>query len=228
MRYSARSVASTAATVLLCVVALGLVAARIVPPSPRGAHDGLLDDRIDSQLFYEMRSGGQRIGPQDAPVNLVVFATYSCHACAAFWPVLDSIRQRYPEHVAIEVRTFVPTLDRSNGAILVHLAAECAADEGRFLPFTRAAYADPTATRDMDGWLRLGRAAGLIDMERFVACTKSHRYLGRLKADARLGKLLGIPGTPTSFINGHPVVGALSFDQLDSMVGSILRSPLDY
>lgn len=231
MKRAGNAVLSNGITVSLCAIALFAITVRLRQPkhstlvagvaAPTGA-------RIDPELFYSLSSTGNRVGPTDASVTLVEFATYSCHACADFWPVLDSVRKRFPDHFAVVVRSFVPQLDRSNAALIVQLAAECAGDQGKFEQFNTVAYLDPGVAQESNGWMALGRSAGVPDSVRFRDCTKSHKYLFRIKADGKAGTELSLPGTPTSFLNGHLIVGAISFRQLASMVAAQLRGPLDY
>ncbi len=44
--------------------------------------------------------GGDRIGPEDAPVTIIVFSDYECLFCMRLDQVVRSVRAEYPEEVA--------------------------------------------------------------------------------------------------------------------------------
>lgn len=219
-------------TAMLCGLALTLAFNRFGVPLPSRERELSVEPhqafRLDPTTFYQLRSGGHRVGPENAAVSIVVFETYSCGKCAQFWTALDSIRDRYPDHVNVIFRSYIPDLDRSNGAVMTHLAAECAADQGRFREYSHAVFADPSATGFSERWLALGQTSGVQDLNEFEECTRSHRFLQHLEDDTRLGAKLKIPGTPTNFINGFAFAGIVRFEVLDSIVGTILRSPIEY
>ncbi len=171
---------------------------------------------IDPARFYRLSQGGDRIGPEDADVTIVVFSDYACEHCAAFAPTLEHLRARFPDHVAVIYRHFIPMLARSN--LRVHLAAECAYDQGRFSEYTHAAFAHPDVMARRNGWRSLATIADVPDMATFVACTRSEHDIGRIRDDNKTAVSLGVTGTPTSFVNGYRVVGEAPFPLLDSLV----------
>jgi protein-disulfide isomerase len=99
-------------------------------------------------------------------------------------------------------------------ATLVHrsaceaaIAAECAARFGRFWDYHDRLFADQT---------RLGRddliatAVDLgIDRAAFTACLHDGAARARVVADAAAGARIGVKSTPTLFIDGRTVEGAL-------------------
>lgn len=87
-----------------------------------------------SPQFLKAAGVGPRIGRDDAPVVLVLYSDYRCSFCREFENTLRTVRMRYPEHLAVVVKSFVP-LDTSEGTRL-SLAAECAHEQGVFGAFT--------------------------------------------------------------------------------------------
>lgn len=90
-----------------------------------------------SPQFLKAAGVGPRIGRDDAPVVLVLYSDYRCSFCREFENTLRTVRMRYPEHLAVVVKSFVP-LDTSEGTRL-SLAAECAHEQGVFGAFHSAA-----------------------------------------------------------------------------------------
>ncbi|MGH7583809.1 MAG: DsbA family protein [Gemmatimonadales bacterium] len=171
---------------------------------------------LDPERFYTTSLHGERVGPPEADVVLVVFSEYACGHCIAFEPTLEHLRARFPDHVAVVYRHFLPMMER--GTLRIHLAAECAADQGRFAEYNHAVFAHASLMSTRNGWLRLGDSAGIPDMARFVGCTRAETDRARIDHDNQVATSIGVIGTPTTFINGLRVVGEVPFAMLDSMV----------
>lgn len=213
-----------AMTVVLCGVAvmLGLaVAASYFWPVVRTKQLMLPVDKhgqrgIDPDLFFRMAAESPGIGQRDAAVTIVVFLDYSCGHCVEFEPVLDSMLFRYPDHVRLVVKYFIPGMSRPS--LTSGLAAECAADQGRFADFHRAVFSDRSVVPSAEQWIADAIRLRLPNLPRFVGCLRAQAHLHDLIRDTKEGEALGVVGTPTSFINGVPVIGAVSLRVLDSIV----------
>lgn len=175
-----------------------------------------LRGRIDPGEAYRLAQSGQLLGSDDTDVTIVVFANAACGHCAEFHRTLDSLLDRYPDHVAVRYRHYVPTMDRAT--LRMHLGAECAADQGKFAEYTSLTYRRPNLLGERNGWRDAGDSVGIPDMEEFVGCTEGRRHLQRISDDNTVAERLGIAGTPTSFLNGVRIVGAAPLASLDSLV----------
>ncbi len=218
-------------TVALCLVAVGLGAIAIRgkvatqgtsrPGSsavrPSSAAVGSLDD----EAFNRLASIGDRIGPADAPVTIVVYSDYSCGHCMEFEPALEELLTRFPQHVAIVMKPYLPVV--SPIPLVNYLAAECAAEQGRFAPFNRGLFRAAQGGLGFDSWRRVADSIRMPHFDRFLFCVRSRHYLGRVRSETEEGMRLGVTGTPVSFVNGIRVVGAVPFVVLDSIVASFLN-----
>ena len=104
-------------------------------------------------------------------------------------------------------------------------ASECAADQGRFwayhdLVFSRQAGENQGAfTKDK----LLAMAQELkLDMAQFEPCLKNDKTQGRVQTDTQDGQQVGVRGTPTFFVNGRAVVGAVPLQQLSAVIEQAL------
>jgi protein-disulfide isomerase len=169
-----------------------------------------------------LASTGNWLGSKPAPVELMVFSSYSCGHCADFQETLERLLDRYPQHLSVAVKDF------SNPSTLSHnkvaLGAECAADQGRFESYHNAAFRNWRLVSYTNGWRMLADTAGIPALSRFEACVASQETKARVLEDYQDGKRLGVSSTPTFFINGQgPVVGAVPFEQMDSLVAGQFR-----
>ncbi len=104
-------------------------------------------------------------------------------------------------------------------------ASECAADQGQFwayhdLLFGRQAGENQGAfTKDK----LLAMAQELkLDMAQFEPCLKNDKTQDRVQTDTQEGQQVGVRGTPTFFINGRAVVGAVPLQQLSAVIEQAL------
>jgi hypothetical protein len=105
------------------------------------------------------------------------------------------------------------------------LAAEAgvaAAEQGKFWQFQDQIWAHfGSLTRaDLE---KYATAVGL-DMVKFRAALDEHRHRNVVIAEASSAEALGVGGTPTMFINGQPVVGSRSQEDLDRIIDAHLAN----
>jgi protein-disulfide isomerase len=106
-------------------------------------------------------------------------------------------------------------------------AAECAADQGKFLEF-HAMLADiweRTGASLEDDRLRDYAAAVSLDAASFDECFDSRRYGGSVLAEKEAGKDAGVRTTPTMFVNGTLIQGEKTFEEYRSAIETALAAP---
>ena len=152
-------------------------------------------------------------GPADAWVTVVEFADFQCPFCRAEAPVLEQVRQARPDDVRLVLKHL--PLAVHPAARPAAIAAECAGEQGRFWPmhdllFARAALGEADL---------VACAAQLeLDLAAWQACRAGGAAARRVDEDVALALQLGVRGTPTLFVNGERVEGALSPDALSAIV----------
>ena len=167
--------------------------------------------------FYEMAGMGHRIGPQDAPVVVLVFSHYGCGWCGKMNEALHTLLRRYPQHLAVVFKHFVDPATFTHSK--VPLGVECAAGQGRFAEYHMASFENPGIYTYSNGWRTLADEAGIPDLSEFEVCVNSQRHADRIFRDQEDGRRVGVVGTPTWFINGQaPIRGFIPLERLDSLV----------
>jgi protein-disulfide isomerase len=153
-------------------------------------------------------------GPADAPVTIVEFSDFQCPACGqAFKDLHDLLRRR--TDVRLVFRHFPLDSACNEGmsrtvhadACLAAAAAECAQRQSRFWEYHDRLF-ENQHTLDRDSLFRYAREVGL-DIPTFRACLDDPATSSRVSDDVRAGIAAGIESTPTLFINGRRVSGAL-------------------
>ena len=155
------------------------------------------------RVSIDAKSGFAR-GPEDAAVTIVEFTDFQCPFCKSVVPTLKELVTKYGEQVRWVFRDY-PIVGLHPNAPIVHEAARCAGEQGKFwlyhdLAFERAPAATPAN-------LRAYAAEVGADAAAFSQCLDSGKHRAAVAADVETGAKLGINGTPTFFINGAMVVG---------------------
>ncbi len=168
--------------------------------------------RLDPSLRYRVMGGlpGHERGPADAPVTIVELSDFECGFCTRMAPVLGAIEKRYAGKVRLIYRHFPLPMHR--GAELAAEAGVAAAAQGKFWVFHDALFqhGGPFPRPLLD---QIARQVGL-DMKEFRAALDDRRYRDTIAARVAAAETLGVSGTPTLFINGRPLAGALPEEAL--------------
>lgn len=163
------------------------------------------------------RDGGNAIGPENAPVTLVEFSDFECPHCGRAHVTLKDVLSRYANEVRFVFHHF-PLSNQCNDAIqnrghehacAAAVAAECAAQAGRFAPYVNLLFANQNALGP-DALKKYASEVGL-DVSTFETCLSGSEATDRLHADVEAGKRAGVRSTPTFFLNGRKIEGNLSF-----------------
>lgn len=155
------------------------------------------------------------LGPQDAPVTIVEFGDYQCPYCQKWdQEVYDQLLASYPGKIRFVYRDL--PLPMHPEAIPAAEAADCAGAQGVYWKYHDALFSGQY-TLGRDAYERIASDLGL-DTTAFTACLDDHRYLAAVNANASDAASLGLTGTPSFFINGRELVGALPVEQFKAII----------
>ncbi len=162
----------------------------------------------------DLRPDDPAIGGQKAPVTLVLFSDFQCPYCSRLEPTLKQVESAYGDKVRI-VWKHQPLPFHPN-AMPAALAAEAAREQGKFWPMHDKLFENQQALSDAT-YERAAKEIGL-DVGRWKSAYESKKYQARVEEDRRLATSLGVNGTPTMFVNGEQVVGAVPFETLKAKI----------
>ena len=159
-------------------------------------------------------------GPADAPVTIVEFSDFECPFCARFAnQTAPLLRSQYGDSIRWIFVNY-PLESIHPKAYDLALAGECAGAQERFWDFYRALFSGRYGSDRSDA-TAAARDLGL-DVERFEGCLTAAEHAGEVAADLREGQKFYILGTPTFFVNGKRMEGALPPEAFAAVIDSIL------
>jgi len=171
---------------------------------------------------------GYQRGNPSADVWVVEFADFGCGYCEKFFretlPVFDSLYinkgRVYWKFVPFTLGTFPNSGHAAEASI-------CAAEQGRFFPMHDVLY------DKRKEWMKAGDPRGQmfsyaqqvkLDIAKFTACMKGKGASEQLARNNVLARTLMVRGTPTFFINGEVIPGALPTDVFVKGMDAVIKS----
>jgi len=148
------------------------------------------------------------LGSPDAKVTVVEFADFGCPFSQQESYVVRALAKEFPDTVRFIYRDF-PLPDLHPGADLAAAGGSCAMDQGKFWEFHDVLYAH-SGEFTQENLAGYAEDAGL-DADTFSSCLASGRYQTEVANDQVDGVNAGVVGTPTFFINGSKVEGAIPY-----------------
>jgi len=159
------------------------------------------------------------LGDPKAPVTMFEYGDYSCGYCKKFAqgaaPVL---REKYVNSGKMKIvfRNFQFLSPESNNAAN---AAACAAEQGRFWAYHDELYKAPELNES--AYTQIAMSVGL-DVDKFSDCYSKKPYAAKIEKDRTDGSSYGVNSTPTSFINGQKITGALPAEEFSKIIDAEL------
>ena len=168
--------------------------------------------------------GEQWLGSPDAPVTIVEYASMTCTHCAAFHETgYQTLKTKYID--TGKVRFTLREFPFDPVATAAFMLARCSGD-GHYLALTDALFKQQKvwafSENPQETLFAAVKQAGFTQ-DSFQACLKDQRIYDAVN-DVRIrGEKLGVDSTPTFFINGKKVSGALSAKDLDAQIEPLLK-----
>lgn len=169
---------------------------------------------------------GPVLGNPEAPVAIVEFGDFQCPFCGRFFATTEKqIIDAYAKtgKAKFVYRDFAFLGPESEWAAS---AAQCAREQDKYWQYHDYLYGHQNGENQgaftKDNLKRFALALGL-DAGSFNSCLDSDKYLSYVRKDTAEGRTLGVNGTPTNFINGTAMIGALPFEQFSAVIDAELN-----
>lgn len=181
-------------------------------------------NEVDAQ---SLPGNGPVLGDPNAPVTIVEFADFQCPFCGRFFKTAGrEIIETYVKtgKAKFSYRDFAFLGEESEWAAQ---AARCAGDQGKYWQYHDYLY-DHQNGENEGAFAKAklkGFAAALgLNTAEFNNCLDSGKHEADVKSDTEAGRSFGVSGTPSTFVNGKMITGAVPFSQFQTEIEAALNS----
>jgi protein-disulfide isomerase len=210
-------------TAALSLTGLGLLAGF----SPlRLIADAMAQDAVDVAKPGSLPD--MALGPADAAVTIIEYASMTCPHCAAFTEnVFPRIKSEYIDtgKVRYVFREFPLDIKAQAGSMLARCIAK--GDAGKYFAVVDILFRQQgewVMKNTTETLMRVGKQAGL-SQQAVEDCLKDQTLVDKLEADQKYAaEVLKVNSTPTFFVNGKMIKGETSFEEFDKRIKSLLKS----
>lgn len=157
-------------------------------------------------------------GLESAPLHIVEFADFECPFSRDESLVVRELMVRYPDTIHFVYRDF-PLDEIHPHALRAAEAANCAHDQNKFWVMHDKLYQNATRLTDLD--IKLYALEIGLDIQRFNECFDGRTYKEEIEIDRADGIAAGVQGTPTFFINGKRIAGAIPMELWEQILARV-------
>lgn len=142
-------------------------------------------------------------GNNTKKVTLVEYGDFQCPACAAYYPLVKQVTEKYKNEISFQFRNF--PLSQHQNARAASRAAEAADKQGKYWEMHDLLYEQQksweTSTNVVPIFESYATQIGL-KLDQFKTDSASSNINDVINADMNEGQRLGITSTPTFFLQG--------------------------
>lgn len=158
----------------------------------------------DDKVYDVDTAGSPSRGPANAKTTVVIFADFECPYCIKAEKTVRDLEAQKSGQVRVVYKTM--PLPIHSHAMLAAEAAFAAERQNKFWEYHDVLLQH---RNELDRANLLKYAADLgLDQTKFAADLDDPATAARVQKDVDQAKSLGITGTPSSFVNGHHILGA--------------------
>jgi len=191
--------------------------------------------------YDDIPTEGRFLGDPEAPVDFVVYSDFQCPFCKQFddddlphvvenFVRSGDVRVEWRPMPIISGMADIPLDSPENESMQSSEAAMCAADQGKFWPYSEALFAAQGAENSgvySDDMLKQTAADLGLDTDAFNACLDSGEKESEVLEIREDGIDRGVNGTPTFLINDQLVpYTAQGYDRLEDQLNDALEGKL--
>ena len=178
----------------------------------------LSDKPLQDGKFNVATADDPSLGALDAPILIVEFADFQCEYSRESSFVMRELVAAYPQKIKYIYRDF-PLSEIHPLAQAASQAAQCAHMQGKFWEFHDSLYQNQPMLAE-GSFVDFARGLNL-NVSAFEKCFASNQTQDEVLADYLDGVEAGVRGTPTFFVNGNRIVGAIPKDVLEAIIKSV-------
>lgn len=210
-----------------CAFAAVLAAAMMVLAVPGGMAQTPAKPDVDlAELMKAGELPDNVTGNAEAPVTIIEYSSMTCPHCAAFHKeVLPALKSKYID--TGKAKYIVREFPLDNLAAAAAMLARCV-EPAKYLDFVDMLYTrqEDWAFKDqpLPELQKFARQVGFTE-ERFNQCLKDEKSLKHIEwVRERGNKEFGVRSTPSFFVNGRRIKGAVTLQKFEELIGAETKS----
>lgn len=161
-------------------------------------------------------------GSDSAKVTIIEFSDFQCPFCSRAAKTVSEIKKKYGNKIKLVFKHFPLPMHQQAGPASEASMCVFEQNKDKFWKFHDMAF-DKQSALDNDSLVKYAKAVG-ADEKKFKECFDSKKFADAVKADVAYGEKLGVRSTPTFFVNGQLLSGALPVDQFSEVIDEELES----
>ena len=213
-----------AALLAVLLVAAGFLNSDMGASGTANGAEGAAPTNLSTDLSLEGPMGDYALGSPDAPVTIYEYASLTCNHCAAFH--LQAFPQLMEKYVETgQVRYVIRAFPFDPAATAAVMLARCSGED-RYYKFLDVLFEQQpqwaftgNPGENLEAIAKLGGFSG----EAYEACIQNEEIFDHVReVQTRAQEVHEVRSTPTFFINGEKVEGALPFEAFEEVLLSHL------
>lgn len=167
------------------------------------------------------------LGPANAPVTIIEYASMTCGHCATFaTETFPKLKSKYIDSGKVRFMLREFPLDTLAAAVFMLARSQAGDNAEKYVQLVDGFFAtqsDWAVKNPVEPLKKVARQMG-INEEAFVKAIENKDMLAKMSASRdRAADKFGVKATPTFFINGKAESGALSIEQLSALIDPLLK-----
>ncbi|MFA6227587.1 MAG: thioredoxin domain-containing protein [Patescibacteria group bacterium] len=154
------------------------------------------------------------LGNINAQLVIVEFADFQCPVCQEEFSVIRTIANKYEQDILFIFRNYPVKGDDS---MVLAQAGYCAQEQGKFWPFHDRLFLQQGNFNNEEEFNAIIKSSGL-NLAKFNNCLKSLKYQPKVTEDIADALDLGARGTPTFYVNGKKLEGAVPLNTWEELI----------
>jgi protein-disulfide isomerase len=155
-------------------------------------------------------------GTAGAPIQVVEFSDFQCPFCARGADVVHELKKKYGSKMHFSFKQF--PLPMHKDARPASEAALCVNEQGsdKFFKYHDILFKNQDKL-DAANLEKFAKESG-ADVNKFKECVGAKKYADAVQKDMDYGEKIGVKSTPTFFVNGQLVSGAVPIEQFAEII----------
>ena len=162
------------------------------------------------------------MGKKDAKIQVVAFSDFQCPYCSRGATTMHDLKKKYGSKIALSFKHYpLPFHPQAVPASEISMCVKKLNGDDKFWKYHDLVFKNQDKM-DNENLLKLAKDVG-ADQAKVKACFDAGEFKEYVKKDMEYGNKLGVRSTPTFFVNGQLVAGALPVEQFAEMIEEDLK-----